>query len=340
MNLRGLNPARWAGPGAGSARLHCAGLTLLELVVTVGIVGILAAMLLPAVERARRPAVVLACPIAYAARDGTVYLTDPNGSRHVRVCPLKAMNARMTWSPDGRHVSYQSFQGVVVVNPSSQRYSVFTNMSNTHWWINPSTIEGMCWHADGNYHDLWRLDIDRREMTFQRDLRREQLPYGQIQAKYEPFLGNGYLVCEPDWTWTPTSDVVVRNSDWQLARVIWQDPGNNTQDWGARVDSVGERVAWVRGKFSGAYVDEWCVAWKWLDDGPEVRPAKLLVPPYQSVAFCDWTAHDDLLVILKNQGELQLATMNIHGKILQILPTPYGLLSAGGGPAWRRFEHW
>src|SRR5512133_1017109 len=90
--------------------------TLIEVLVVIGIIAVLIALLFPVLARARRGALVLACPIAYVGQDGGLYLTNANGSAELRVSePLwmvqsqDGLSSPMAWSPSGRYLAFSEW---------------------------------------------------------------------------------------------------------------------------------------------------------------------------------------------------------------------------------------
>ena len=78
------------GRGAGGVSRRYrrrASFTLVEILVVIGIIAVLIALLFPVMAKARRKALVLACPIAFVSQGGAVYLTSPTGTAELLVSP-------------------------------------------------------------------------------------------------------------------------------------------------------------------------------------------------------------------------------------------------------------
>jgi prepilin-type N-terminal cleavage/methylation domain-containing protein len=303
--------------------------TLIELLVTVAIIGILAALLLPAVFGAYRKAVVLACPVAYVASDGNVWICDPSSGKRMRVTKEKG-DGRIQWSPNGQYLSFDQSTNVVIAQPGSGRFKKVPFV-NGHTWVNDRTIQGTVYR--GGYNELWRVDVLTGDMWIWKPGFRT----GHVEAHFSPYHSDGFVVCDAEFLWTPRMDVVIRDQQWNVSRVIWRDATGDICDLNARLDpSGGELIAWTRARSPGANNPKNFVALKSIEDSPSAPPLALGMN-FDSVVFCDWTTQGDLLVIITQNQTRQLCVMNLRGAVARTNLAPDGIL---GDAAWRHYRRW
>jgi hypothetical protein len=308
----------------------------MELLVSVAIIGVLIAILLPAAMKVRRMALVLACPIAYQAEDRSVWLCDPEGKYQLQITGPNTAGHWIRWSPHGDKFLTEDPIGVnLIVNPASMTINVVPGLDNAVW-IDNHTIIGTRYF--GSYDELWRTNTDNGTLCRWKANKDMGLPYGGVTSDYNPILTTGFIACEADCLWSPTADVVLRDQDWNLGKTIWRDPNNDFEDYNVRLDYFGEYAAWSRGRDPGPGQKK-VVAMKAID-APSSDPPTLLGLNYENVTFCDWTPHGDLMVLITENKKRQLAILDKQGRLIRNISTPPGLGEDDGCATWRRYEHW
>jgi len=94
-----------------ASKPRCRGFTLVELLVVIAIIAVLISLLLPALLKARKRALVLACPVAYVSYfDGQIHLTDLRFGHDFAVTSIRRAKGwtiwRPLWSPSGQKIGF------------------------------------------------------------------------------------------------------------------------------------------------------------------------------------------------------------------------------------------
>jgi prepilin-type N-terminal cleavage/methylation domain-containing protein len=294
---------------------RAAGFSLIELIVAISIILLLIGILLPVLGKARRVAMVMACPVVYADQNHVVWLTDLEGRKKIQISNTPAPSFEPIWSPDGQRLAWWSGGNLIINSPASGDEKSLPYAYQNFTWLDRNTI--LSWHyPDGM---MVYINANTGAVTDWQGQTVGGNGPGYMEVCVDPHFADGFIIAESENFWTPQLDIVIRDRNWRLTKTVWKDPGNDHEDLGPAIDPTGQWIAWTRGRNPGV-VGPSSVAIKHISAHAD-QPPQMVGNQHISVVFCDWIDDEQFLAGVFMTTHWNLVIMDRSGEIHRTLPT-------------------
>jgi len=318
--------------------------TVVELLVVVAIISILIAVLLPVTMKARRRAVVLASPVAYARMDLGISISHPTGRAELDVAPSSTLcwNGHPQgplWSPSGTYIGHTIHIGqgemhyVAIVHAASGRVIRHDLGDRFCGWVDDSRFILTRFDARGTVFMIYDAESGLLREAVSRDNLRV---YDATLAVAAASSGAAYVTVSHD---PDAMCVVLLRSDFSRFKTLWREP--NTPRYPLpepRMDPFGEYVAWtMRDPASGGNV----IAVKPIKDPTSAAPyvVRFSASPSGYGVFLDWTDDGDLMAADSGAGGSALSIYDTRGNLKRAVPVDMGPTHVAGAASWRKYWH-
>ncbi|HEV8607108.1 MAG TPA: type II secretion system protein [Tepidisphaeraceae bacterium] len=316
-----------------------AGFTLVELLVVIAIIGVLLAILMPMLNKARRKAAILACPIAYLGTDRAIHLTDPHGGMDIMVWrPAGGSISAPLWSPNGQRLAvvWRNILNtrLVVIQPMSGEVRTFPLDSGPEpaGWMDASQV--VINYGDHNI----TYDADTGAMQKRYNCATYCLHWASRLTPSQDawFVAQGHYLPANIGNEGHERAIVLARRDITAKKLIWMEQPYPGKFYNAspHIDPTGDWVAWTRQPDTGNTGRQ--IALKRVADSALIKP-ELLGGDFQEAMFCDWGEQGQLLACVKENGKWGLGVLNREGKLQRRLEAQINPPSTIPPASWRKY---